>query len=123
MTWKLCVALRLGLALSATFTVTTLAVLASVTRGRQLKAALLLLFFVSVALVGAASKLKVSTGGGEAESLALAFVTTVWPGLTVWFGMAASVGAVLAGRNVELTLSRTEVSRKPLSCEQTIRPT
>ena len=123
MIWKLCVALRLGVALSATLTVNKLVVLASVTRGRQLKTALLLLFFVSVAFAGALSRLKVSTEGGEAESLALAFVTTYWPGLTVWSGMDAREGAVLAGRKVELTLSTTEVLRNPLSLEQTTRPT
>ena len=49
---KLCVALRLGEVLSVTFSVTGLIVLASVTCGRQLKAALVLFSLVSVALAG-----------------------------------------------------------------------
>ena len=119
---KLCVALRLGEPLSATFSVTGLMVLASVTAGRQLKAALVLLIGVNVALAGALSRLKVSVGVGELVSVATAVTATVWPTLTVWLAIGASVGAVLAARKLALMLPNTDEFNKVLLCAVTARP-
>src|ERR1039458_6739347 len=95
---KLCVALRLGVPLSATFSVKLLVELAWVTSGRKLNAPLLVF---SVALAAPASSAKVRVCGGESVSVAPAVKATVWPTLTVWLAMDARVGGVFAFQATE----------------------
>src|ERR1039457_6239929 len=83
MTEKLCVALKLGVPLSETFSVKLLLEFACVTSGRNEKLALVLLTWVSVAFVAPASSVKVSVCDGWLVSVALAVMATVWPTLTV----------------------------------------
>src|ERR1022692_1550272 len=94
MTEKLCVALILGVPLSATFSVKLLVEFASVTSGRKENAPL---FVFSVALVVPASSAKVSVCGGESVSVTLAAKATVRPAFTVWLAIGARIGGVLGG--------------------------
>src|ERR1035437_2136216 len=79
-TVKLCVALRLGVPLSATFKVNELVVFACVTCGRHENAPLLVF---NVALPDPLNRLKVRVCGGASVSVALAVKATVWPTFTV----------------------------------------
>ena len=105
MTVKLWVALRLGVLLSATFTVNRLVVLACETSGRQLtlsmslSLSLSLSICVSVALVGPLNRLKISVSGGELVSVALAVATKFEPTFTVASLIGASTGGVADGIN------------------------
>src|ERR1017187_1951260 len=94
MTEKVCVALILGVPLSATFSVKLLLEFACVTSGRKLNVPLLVF---SVALVAPASSAKVSVCGGKSVSIALAVKATAWPTFTVRLVMTAKVGGVLDG--------------------------
>src|ERR1035437_340567 len=93
-TEKLCVALILGVPLSATLSVNPFVEFACVTSGRKENAPLLVF---SVAFVAPASSAKVSVCGGKSVSVTLAVKATVWPTLTARLVMAASTGAVLGG--------------------------
>src|SRR5581483_5299086 len=97
-TEKFCVALRLGVPLSATFSVKLFVEFACVTSGRNENAPL---FVLSVALVAPASSAKVSVRCGWLESVALAVKATVWPTFTVWLAMGARVGGVVTGQFTE----------------------
>src|ERR1017187_9857437 len=97
-TEKLCVALRPGVPLSATFSVKLLVEFACVTSGRKENAPLLVF---SVALAALASSAKVNVCRGESVSVALAVKATVWPTFTVRLVMAARVGGVLTGQATE----------------------
>src|SRR5438094_575486 len=93
-TLKLWVALRLGVPLSATTTVTGLRVLAWVTKGRQEKTPLLVF---SAALAGPVARLKVSVCGGTSVSVAVFVMTRFTPTLMVRLETAASAGLVFWG--------------------------
>src|ERR1039458_6957211 len=94
MTKKVCVALILGVPLSATFSVKLLVEFACVTSGRKENVPLLVL---SVALVAPASSAKVSVCGGWSVSVALAVKATIWPTFTARLVMIANTGGVLGG--------------------------
>ena len=78
---------------------------------------------MSVALAGALTKVKASFCGGESVSLAIAVMATVWPTLTIWLAIGASVGSVLDRRKLALKLSIKEVLSAALLCAHTARPT
>ncbi len=92
-TWKLCIALRLGVPLSVTITVNRLVVSAWVTSGRQMKTPLLVSI---VALVGPVVRLKANVWGGTSGSAAVLVMTSMTPTLIVLSEMAARVGGVFA---------------------------
>src|ERR1017187_7339886 len=95
-TLKLCVALKPGVPLSVTTTVTGLVVLACVTSGRQLKIPLL---ETSVAFVGPTGRLNVNVCAGTSVSVTLLVMLRLTPTLTVRFDTADKTGAVfVAGR-------------------------
>src|ERR1044071_1035392 len=96
-TAKVCVALRLGVPLSETFSVKLFVEFACVTSGRKENAPLLV---SSVAFAGPDSNAKVSVCGGWFVSVALAVNATVWPTLTVRLLIAASTGGALVGQTV-----------------------
>src|SRR5664280_898405 len=92
---KLLVALRFGVPLSVTCTLTRLVVLAWLTGGRQVKMPLVPLAVVSVALVGAVNKLKVSVCGGASMSIATLVMDRVIPALMVWLATGNNTGVEL----------------------------
>ena len=92
LTEKLWVALRLGVPLSATFSVKVLVEFACVTSGRKENAPLLVL---SVALAAPDSSANVSVCGGWSVSVALAAKATVWPAFTIWLAIGDRLGGVL----------------------------
>ena len=93
-TEKFCVALNVGEPLSETCSVKAFVEFACMTVGRKENAPLLV---SSVALAAADSSAKVSVCGGWSVSVALTVKATVWPTLTVWLVIGASVGGVLGG--------------------------
>ena len=93
-TEKLCVELKLGVPLSATFNEKLLVESACVTSGRNENAPLLV---SNVAFVAPASTAKVSVCGGWSVSVALAVNETIWPTFTVRFVIAVNPGGVLVG--------------------------
>ena len=100
-TVKLCVALKLGDPLSATFKVKAFVMPACVTSGRHENAPLLVF---KAALPGPVSKLKVKVCGGWSVSVTLAVKATVCPTLTVRLLMAANTGAVLVSNGIAKTV-------------------
>jgi hypothetical protein len=86
--------------LSATITVNRFVEFACVTSGRQVSTPLLGL---RTAFVGAVGRLKVSGCAGTSLSVALFVMFMVTPTPMVWSGIAASAGAVLAGKTYSNT--------------------
>src|SRR5262245_23631562 len=99
-TRKLCVALRLGEPLSATFRRTRLVLFACATAGLHVNRPV----FVPMAEpLGEANKLNANVCQGRSASLARFVTTSVTPAATARLEMAASDGAALAGPSAAIS--------------------
>ena len=114
-TLKLWVALKAGVPLSVTMTLIEFVEGACAIVGRQEK---MLLPELSVALVGAASRLQVKVCGGTFASVAELVSVKVRPARMVWLPMALGTGAAF-GR---ATLSNVAALTSALLCAVTAKP-